>query len=444
MLVPGERVLAAVSGGADSVALLHVLLQLGYRVEVAHLDHGTRDGESALDAAHVAALADSLGLPCHATRRAVAAEAAQSRTSFESYARKVRYEFLVDTARRLGIAVVSTGHQADDQAETVLLRLLRGCGPEGIAGIPPVRTGEGVRIVRPLLDCTRDQIVAWLTELGVSWREDRSNQDTAHERNRVRHELLPMLARDFNPRIRDALMRLADAQREEMAYLDAETDACFRQCLQGDGALDRARFCALPTALQRRCLRRYAWSLGVRLDFAQTVAGTEFVACGATGQYFDIGVGVVLYNGRDATRAVSIGTPSADATPCTVLVPGRTQAMGHCFFTRLLGVAEIGDPRVYCSSGRQVFDADAVGVRLTVRPRHPGDTIVPFGMKGRKKIKDVMIAQGIPAPARDSVPLLCAADGEVLWIVGHRVSERGRVDERTLRVLEVRVEKAGT
>ena len=220
MLEAGERCLAAVSGGPDSMCLAQALHDLRIPFEIAHFDHGTRAGESAQDAAFVREAAARYGVPCYDTRRDMPREAGQSPDSFEEVARRARYAFLLETASARGCQALATGHHADDQAETVLLRLLRGTSPGGLGAIPPVRQCDGVRIIRPLLDCTRDEILAYLEARNVPYREDRTNADTRHPRNRVRHELLPLLTRDYNPRVRDALRRVAEIQHDEDDFLE--------------------------------------------------------------------------------------------------------------------------------------------------------------------------------------------------------------------------------
>lgn len=260
MLAGGERVVVAVSGGPDSTVLLSVLGalrdDLRLQLHVAHLDHGLRP-EASKDAAAVAGMAERLGYPYHGGTRDVRAAAARDRRSLEDAAREARYGFLAEVAGRIGATVIATGHTRDDQAETVLMRLLRGSGPRGLAGIPPVRPHAGLRVIRPLIDAARADIGGYLAREGLAARDDPTNRDPAMLRNRVRLVLLPILE-GYNSDVRRALARLAELLRDEVDALDVlgagEVDAVLHET----GAavhIPSAAFAGLPVALQRRALR---------------------------------------------------------------------------------------------------------------------------------------------------------------------------------------------
>ncbi|HIJ73660.1 MAG TPA: tRNA lysidine(34) synthetase TilS [Candidatus Hydrogenedentes bacterium] len=436
MIGAGERVLAAVSGGADSVCLLDALGALGYALEVAHFDHQTRNGESGEDAAFVRELAARRGLPFHTASRAIEPEAAASPLSFEEYARQARYEFLLDTAEQVGCACVATGHQADDQAETVLMRLLRGTAPHGLAGIPPVRAERGVRIVRPLLACTRNEVLAYLEDLGLPHQIDRTNADTRFLRNKVRHELLPRLA-EFNPRVRDALCRLADLERVENAFIEAAARTFWQQCLGEDQAIDRQAFARGDPALQRRAVLMLAWGRGVDCPFDRVAAAARFIAEGSTGRAFDLGGGVTLHNGRTTTEVRTGPVVLADRV-IPLAVPGDTEAFGRLYRVRRLDRVPAADLAAYCSPTRQVFDAQAAGAALAVRHRRAGDRFTPLGMTGTKKLKDYFIDIGLPATRRDSQPLLVSGE-TVLWVIGYAIAAHGAVGPETSQVIEIEV-----
>ena len=437
MVSTRDRVLVAVSGGADSVCLLDLLRQLGYELEVAHFDHETRGGESHGDAAFVQDLAQRWSLPCHCERRAVRAESEAARSSFEEYARKVRYGFLVRAARDSGCAVIATGHHADDQAETVLMRLLRGTSPRGLAGIPPVGAREGVRIIRPLFDCTREEIVAYVEAAGLPYRVDRTNADTAYERNRIRHELLPLLAKDYNPRAREALVRLAELVRSDNDLLDSLAASAEAEVAATDDALSRAPFARLHPALQRRVVARLAWRHAVDCPFERVDAAVAFIAGAPTGRRFDLGGGLLLYNGREATELVSVPEETDDAE-VALSVPGTTRAFDRCFEVVRREVTPAANVVAHCSPERQVFDADALGGDLAVRRRRPGDRFGPLGMTGTKSLKKYLIEIGVPAPKRDR-QLVLTGGGRIAWVVGHAISAHAAVSAATQAVLEVKV-----
>lgn len=437
MMRPGDTVLVAVSGGPDSVCLLHALVELGYRVEAAHMDHGTRNGESAADAVFVREMTAALGVPCHMEARNVEQEATEVGASFEDYARGVRYAFLARTARARGCAVIATGHHADDQAETVLMRMLRGAGPGALAGIPPAREEEGVRIVRPLLDCTREEVLAFLDTRGLTYRTDHTNEDTAYFRNRVRHDLLPHLESKYNPRVREALTRFADLQRVESAFVDEAARAFHEECVDG-GRIGREAFRAGHPALQRRLVARLAWRESVACPFLLVDGGARFIAEGATGKEFDLGGGLVLRNSRAVTEVRRGEAPVPGQIVVPLTVPGETHAFGRVFRTRFLDAPPSEPWDAYCTPARQVFDADALGPAPVLRFREPGDRFVPLGLGGTKKLKDYFIDLGLSADERERQVLLYGERG-IAWVVGHAVGAYAAFTPDTKRLIELEV-----
>ena len=436
MATAGERIMVAVSGGPDSVCLLHVLLELGYAVEAAHLDHQSREGESALDAAFTRELCEKLGVPLHATSRPIAAEAEQSTLSFEEYARNVRYAFLTETAKAQGISIIATGHHADDQAETVLMRVLRGTSPGGLAGIPPVRTAGTVRIIRPLIGVYRRDILTYLRGCQLAYRSDQSNKDLCFLRNRVRSLLFPELTIAYNPRLPEALRRLAEVQRAENDLLDDLAAAFLDRCFSA-GHIDRAAFTSGALACQRRALVAIGWRYGVECPFDRVEAARALIVSGATGAACDLGGGVTLRNSRDRTDVLT-GVAKADDREFALAVPGETPVFGRVFRVRELDRRATGPLMLYCSPARQVLDADAVTEGLAVRFRRPGDRFTPYGMAGTKKLQDYFVDAGVPATERDGIPILTCGD-RIAWVVGYAVAMPFAVKKNEGRILEVEV-----
>jgi tRNA(Ile)-lysidine synthase len=254
----GGTLLVALSGGADSVALLDALASLrrrrGFRLVAAHLDHGLRDG-SADDAAFCAELCQALGVPLRVGRADVRARAARERGGLEQAARRERYAFLRRVREEEAAVAVAVAHTRDDQAETLLLRLLRGAGTAGLGGMRP-RSGD---VVRPLLDVSRQEVLAHLRERGLAWREDPSNADVAHRRNRVRHELIPYLEERFNPGIRASLARTASILADEASHVRSEAEALVAAIAREEGEallLRRAPLAGAPTAVARAAIRQ--------------------------------------------------------------------------------------------------------------------------------------------------------------------------------------------
>lgn len=439
MVFEGERILAAVSGGADSIALLHILCRLGHAVEVAHFDHQTRQGASEADAQFVRGVAEGLGVPFHLESRPIAQEAAALGLSFEMHARDARYAFFAKVARDRLCAVMATGHHRGDQAETVLMRLLRGTGPSGMGGIPPVRELEGLRVVRPLIETAKADLEQWLRERGLPWCEDASNAKPDFVRNRVRHELLPILRRDFNPRIEEALCRLAESQRIESDFVHAQAFAVFDSVVDGGGLrMDRPQFAELHEALRRRCILEWGWRHGIECPHDRVTEAVRFILEGPVGHRFAFGNGFELYNGRTYTELVLGEAASQTKEPVRMAVPGSTAAFGRRFEVSFPDRLPEIPLKAYSGPQRQVFDADAVSDDLWIRTRRTGDRFRPLGMNGSKTVKDYFIEVGMPAPGRAAHPLI-EAGGRIIWVVGHAVSADTAVTAATRRFLQVEV-----
>ncbi len=438
LLPPGASVLVACSGGGDSMALLHALRELGYAVNVAHLDHASRP-ESAADAGWLEEQVAALGLAFVSERHSVAEEAEALGLSFEAHARAVRYAFLVRTARALACHAIATGHTESDQSETVLLRLLRGTGPAGLGGIPPLGEHDGVRVVRPLLRASRDTVRAWLVSRGISWREDPSNAENTILRNRVRHRLLPLLREEFNENVDGALARLADIAREEEAWLRPQAATARAACVDAEDRIDRAAFSALPVALQYRVVLNWLHQAGVESSHDHVTALAEFVRSAPVGARHCLPGGALLYAGRERVeRAARVGDEEADAA---LSIPGSVEAFGQTFTARRIAPMPPKELATYCTPTRQCFDADALGEGVIIRMRRPGDRMIPYGAPGSRKVSDIMVDAGVPAPRRNAVPLLVRGD-EVLWIVGGPVAQTVAITAQSRAMVEVEITNA--
>ena len=440
MAAPDASILCAVSGGADSVALLLILHRLGYKLAAGHLNHGARGADSDGDAQFVEALAVGLGLPCTIAKRDVAAEAEREGRNFEAYAREVRYGFLTDAARTHGCAAIATGHHAGDQAETVLWRLFRGAGPQGAAGIPPVGDAHGMPVIRPLIDCSRDDLLAYLEAGGASFREDHTNADPRFLRNALRHEVIPELARRFNPSLGKALAQFAAMQRDEQALLDEHTLSFEARCTDAAGRIDRRRFRQGHPALQRRLLRRLAWRHGAEPGFDQIETARLAVTEAGSGRHIDLGGRTLLHIGRDW---LEIGEPAPpDSGGVTLPVPGTVEAHGRRFRAALVNGTPPDDLSRYCTPQRQVFDECAAAHgELLLRRWRPGDRFTPLGMTGRRKVQDYLTGLGVGGRERTAQLVLTAGD-EIIWVVGRAMNGRFAVAPDAKRMVEVTVEFA--
>jgi len=431
--------LLSVSGGPDSVALTHVLAAEKYPFEIAHIDHQARGEGSAEDARFVEALAKSLGVPFHLHSEDVEAGAEQSPMSFEEYARERRYAFLVATVKARNCAAIATGHHADDQAETVLMRVLRGTGPRGIAGTPPVAERDGIRIVRPFLHVRRGEILAWLRERNLRYCHDETNLDTDFVRNRIRHELLPQLRREYNPRVTEALDRLADLARTEDDLLQSFTEDFLKTCRRADGTLLRTAFAAGHRAIQRRAILDISHRQGARIVGDHVDRAIDFILNAGANKRFDLGGGIQLVAAQDTVAVLSSGqSETADGATIALAIPGDTAALGARIRVTLLD-SPIGMPlRDYCNPKRQVVDARALEKGAVVRHRRPGDRIAPLGLNGTRKLKDYFGDLGLPPHERDRL-LLIVSGGEIVWIAGHAVAQHAAIKSDTTKVAQIEV-----
>ncbi len=437
MIRAGDRVIAAVSGGADSVVLLHALHGLRDKLDMglgaAHLDHGLRGGEGREDAAFVMDYAASLGLSCVAERADVTAYCRTKGCSIEQGARAVRYGFLRRVLLDQNADSVATGHTADDQAETVLMRLLRGSGSSGLSAIRPVRDGW---IIRPLLDVTADEIAEYAQRHGLSFRIDNSNEDQDILRNRIRHHLVPLLQREYSPHIVAGLGRLADVIRGEADYLDAKAATFLADHARiEDGKILRLNlyvWADAAPAVQRVLVRRLVRTLGgneERLSFEQVEGTRTWIGRGTVGRIRELPCGI-----RMECRKSELVLCRGYSTPfrLDLDVPGRVKVPGTNLSIR---VAEgSADTAPDATAHRAVFDAATVRRPWTVRSREPGDRMSPFGLTGRKSLKKLFNEWDVPRLLRDRVPVV--TDGtQILWVAGYRQSNEGLVTEKTRRVM---------
>jgi len=444
MFAPGDRVLVAVSGGPDSVTLLHVLHRLRHDLKivlyVAHLDHRLRGEASSKDAAFVAELASRLNLPCVLGGRQVREFVRRSKTSPEEGGRIVRYAFLEEMASRFDASKIATGHTLDDQAETVLFRLIRGSGTKGLSGIPPVRQGL---FVRPLLGISRKEIERYLDACGQRFREDLSNRDLRFSRNRIRHQVLPDLI-SHNPNLLRTLGRTAEILRGEDAVLEELTAARMSETVRarwGDRILllDVPRLRDLPVALQRRTIRRTCSLLSGGV-FSPGFDAVEEILC--------------LLHGTSPTSRLLRVRPEWAAERCrdllilkygsapqirgTLRVPGelRIPELRLLFRARVVPREPRSDEHLALSPDQALFDMDCLEGPLELRARAPGDLFQPHGLRGRKKLGDFLTDRKIPRMLRDEIPLLTDTQ-RVLWVVGMRTSEALRITGATRGMVHV-------
>ena len=472
MLDSGDTTVVGVSGGPDSLCLLHILNRLreplGIALHVAHLDHGMRGAEGRADAAFVAELAAKWALPITVERRDVPAIAALERLSPEEGARRVRYRFLADVARRQGAEAVAVGHQADDHVETILMHWIRGAAAAGLRGIRPISglptqgEGEGPRLIRPLWEVPQREIDAYCARHHLAPRVDSSNLDTRYHRNRIRHELLPLLE-TYNPQIRRSLRRAAEVFSDDFDHLTREAQKAWESLARsgpGHVRFDRDRWSELDPSLQRMLLRRTVLALRPSLrdlgwvHIEQALAAIRERPAGST---VTLPAGLRLTVSYDEF-AVGDSLPSPDrprvpeGAEIGFVVPERVPLDGWTLVAEILPPHLGIDLALENHDPWQAFvDQARVGSRLWVRGRRTGDRFRPLGMEGHtKRVGQFMIDAKIPAHLREEIPIVASRrhdagirgqDPRIVWIAGYRLDERAGVHTGTDRVVRLRFEQ---
>lgn len=425
-----DTVLVGLSGGADSVALTHALCRLRdeggiFSVYAAHFNHGIRGEAADEDEAFCRALCKALSVELLVERADVVAVAAQERQSLELAARTLRYAFLRKAAKLVGADCIMTAHHRDDQAETLLLHLLRGAGTGGLAGMR-ARNGD---LARPLLSVSRRQIEAYLAENGLLHREDATNASLEQTRNRIRHELLPLLE-TFNPNAAQSLCKTARLCAQDDAFLNQLADQAL-QSAAGGGGFDRARLACQPPSVRARAVRRMLWPSDSVTE-ADIRRVTELL-CAQTGTVIELSGGRSAW--VDSGRVYLGRYPKRREYEVAFVSDGVTALPGG---GRL--IARGAEAFVAPQSGEEAYlDTLRLPEGLVVRTRRAGDRFFPFGAPGERKLKDYLIDKKVPRQARD-LPLL-AAGNEVFWVVGHTVSQRAAVRADTKQILHIQFEE---
>lgn len=441
MLKKGDIVLVAVSGGPDSVCLLEVLnyLKDEYRLSlhVAHLNHKFRkDAEK--EAEFVRKLAEEKGIASTIEAIDVKSYCIKKGLSKQEGAREVRYDFLKKTADKIGATRIATGHTADDQAETFLMRLIRGSGSSGLSAIPPVRG----RIIRPLIEIKKSEALGFLKENNIRYVKDPTNIRPVYLRNKIRLELLPLLVKRFNPNIASTLCREADILREDEAFLNGIADAVFKEMVmvqeKGSITLNYLRFNRLHPAIKKRVVRRAVAELtgGLkRISYLHITSAIDAIK--NTGKGIDLTDNIRIERDYNSLK-VCVGKVKSTAVQEAVQidVPGITEVP---YFNIKLEAIINNRAAVSEKADTGLFDFDRAALPLFIRSRKEGDYFFPAGMKGRKKLKEYLIDHKIPRAEREKIPVLVDKNNGILWIIGLRMDERFRAKEDTKRRLVIRL-----
>lgn len=448
LLDPGDGVVVGVSGGPDSVALLHVLYSLreeyDLRLRVVHVHHGLRE-EAEKEAELVEKLSSQWALPCSVYRIDLRTLAKEKKCSLQEAGRAIRYQLMEEEAERWGCTRIALGHQAEDQVETILEHFLRGSGLDGLAGMPYRRD----KIIRPLLDVSRSEIEAYLAEHQLPWAMDASNLKPLYLRNRIRWELLPVL-KDYNPNIVGTLLRMAEIIREEEAWLEEQAAQAEEGMVRVAGAphgeervmVSIEKLKLLPRALQRRLLRRAVARLSgtlEKIEFQHIEGLLELVYNPASGRVQHLPHCLqgrreyhTLYIERRQTRQ------ALREWAYPVVIPGKTliPEAGVVLEAQILSKREIS----LGSGGKNwvVLDYDRLSFPLWARKRKAGDRFLPAGLTKSKKLKDFFIDARVPREQRERT-VIVASEKEIYWVAGYRADARFLASETTSRGLLLKV-----
>jgi len=451
LVTGGEKIVVAVSGGPDSVCLLHILYrlrrELGIKLHIAHLDPQLRGAESDAAAAYVARLAKRFKIPATIASRDVQAYRVKHKISLEEAAREVRYAFLAEVVNKTGAAKVAVGHTSSDHIETVLMHLIRGSGTKGLRGLLPAArqkiSGETLNVIRPLLQLTREDTTAYCKAHKLEPREDSTNLSLKPFRNKVRLKLLPEL-RKYNPQIAYALLKTATTAAVDLDFIEQEARRIHEKITtveKGSVAIDKKTFMALHTALQKQVLRFSIESVLGSLKDIESGHIEEILNAleKPAGKVIGLPFGLNFYIDYDK---YILALESAPFCPLPALesefalnVPGKTKSSGWVVAASVVQpsaalIKKTGEGFTAC------FDAAAAGKKLTVRRRLPGDRFQPLGMEQEKKLNRFMIDSRVPRAWRGRVPIVCAG-GRIIWAAGWRIDERYRVKPDTKKVLKL-------
>lgn len=412
-LIPeGAKVVAGVSGGADSVALLRSFHQLGIGCTVAHLNHQLRGEASDADEQFVRELAQELGLPLVVKHANVRSRAKEYGLSIEMAARQARHDFFSEFKD----SVIALAHHADDQVETFILKLARGAGSDGLGGMSYLQVLGDLRIIRPMLDITRTELLRWLEENRFEWREDASNADEQFLRNRIRHTVLPMLADELNPNIRETILRTMDILRAENDWMTAQ--------LEGLSPADK-----LPLAAKRRILRQWLFDQGAtEVDFDAVENILSLMERKEGSRTFELNdrQRIVVEYGTPRFEYAERAFPSAQTWQLTT-EHGSGWRKDHGTGAGIL-------------PAEASFDADKVGdASIEVRAWRPGDRMKPLGIEGSRKLQDILTDQKIPRAQRTAIPVVVCR-GEIIWLPGYRTARDWEVQGERGKALHVRIE----
>ncbi|MBD3182871.1 tRNA lysidine(34) synthetase TilS [Candidatus Poribacteria bacterium] len=449
MITRGEKIVTSVSGGPDSMALLYLLYDLRDELEctlhVAHLDHQLRGEESKADADYVKDHAQRLGLDITLESINVA-KLITPKESIESGARRIRYDFYTRVMNEVKADKIALGHNSDDQAETVIMRLLRGSGTKGLMGIPAVREDK---FIRPIIEIDRKQINQYLKNIGITACQDSTNLSTYYLRNKIRLELIPLLEKYYSPNIKQILQQTADILRAEDDFLNQLIRNIWAECIEKLDAhmveINDEDFKRKHIAVQRRLIRlAVEFMIGhlMGFDYKHVETLRNLILGGETGSRISLPHGIVARKtyGKLIIQKDYLLEDEKEYFHHKIHVPGNTY-IPELSMTIEININHLDSSLKYQESGRfnGAFDYSKITGYLQIRNRKPGDRFQPLGMNNMKKLKDFFIDEKIPVDIRDKIPLLTDEKDRIIWVVGYRIDDRFKLTPETKEYMSVDV-----
>lgn len=447
MIQKGDRVLVAFSGGPDSCALLLLLDELkkkyGISLCAGHVNHMLRGKESSEDEKWVKKTCEDLKIPCKTAKKNIN-KLKKKGESLEEAARRIRYEALEKIAKDFKANKIALGHNRNDQIETILFRIIRGAGEDGLSGIPASRDlTAGVKIIRPLLETERVEIDEYLKAKNIKPRIDSSNLDIKFFRNKIRHELIPYLEK-FNPKIQEGLLKIAQISRENSEYIRQTAQKILKDIsmrMPDAVKIDIDKLTAYPRMLRNNILREFAKDFK-GLDYANLKEIEKIIDSKRANLVLRLSSGIEiakeytnLFIRRIKTTQKSINNRNYFYTlekEGKIFIPEAEKTVSVSINEKDKKTALKFD-----DSNQTYFDAEKIKFPLTIRNRESGDRFSPFGMNKEKKLKDFFIDEKISVRERDSIPILVAKDGKILWIMGYRRSNLGIITKNTRKIIKV-------
>ena len=446
LIKENDNIILGLSGGPDSMVLLHILLyvreRISFNLVVAHINHGVRGEEALKDEKFTEKVAKELGLDFFSTKADMVGLAKEKNISEEEAGREIRYGFFRELIKELGHGKIAVAHNRNDQAETLLMRIMRGTGIDGLAGM----SFKSDDIIRPILDINRWEIEKYVEDNSIETVVDKTNLETIYSRNKVRLELIPYIKENFNPNIIDTLFRLSENAKLDSSFLEECSGKVYKSISKEKSAsvvMKSDLFMEEDKAVKNRIIRKAIYNLIHTLQGIEEVHISSVVDLfnkGETGKRIDLPnnlLAKVSYNNLIIEKNINEDMAEVcENKEETILQIGQNYLEEYNLEINLKIIDRKYINFKNVSSNVKFFDYDIMNEEIWIRTRNPGDRFAPIGMKGRKKIKDYFIDEKIPRDLRDEIPLLMCGEN-IIWVIGYRMSEDYKVKKETRNVLRV-------